>query len=170
MGITLASLGLGWIGEPVFAAILEPLMGLLGIENSAIKHSISFAVGFSIITFLHIVLGECTPKTLAILRPLESTLLIARPLRFFYTILYPIIWLLNEVSIWLIKKMGLHAIDETDSSHSEEELKIILSSDNSQSLTGRNIVLNALDLKHRIAREVMTPRRNHLFKRPIHNQ
>ena len=163
VGITLASLGLGWIGEPVFAAILEPLMGLLGIDNLAIKHSISFAVGFSIITFLHIVLGECTPKTLAILKPLESTLFIARPLRFFYIILYPIIWFLNDVSIWLIKKMGLHAIDETESPHSDEELKILLSSDNRQSLTGRNIVLNALDLKHRIAREVMSPRREITF-------
>lgn len=159
VGITLASLGLGWIGEPIFAAILEPFMGFLGIVSPALKHSIAFAVGFSIITFLHIVLGECTPKTLAIFKPLESTLFIARPLRFFYIILYPVIWFLNETSIWMIKKLGLQAIDETDHPHSEEELKILLSGDNRQLLAGRNIVLNALDLKNRIAREVMTPRR-----------
>ncbi|HMJ90973.1 MAG TPA: CNNM domain-containing protein, partial [Candidatus Acidoferrum sp.] len=72
LGITLASLGLGWIGEPVFAALLEPVMGWMRIESVELKHSISFAVGFSLITFLHIVLGELAPKSLAIQKPLPT--------------------------------------------------------------------------------------------------
>lgn len=163
VGITLASLGLGWIGEPVFAAILEPLMHLFGIANVALQHTIAFVVGFSVITFLHIILGECTPKTLSIFKPLESTLFIARPLRMFYIMFYPAIWLLNEASIWMLHQFGLGVMNETEHSHSEEELKILLSGGNRQSLAGRNIVLNALDLKHRIAKEVMTPRRDISF-------
>ena len=77
LGITLASLGLGWIGEPVFAALLEPAMGWFKIESAEVKHTISFAVGFTIITFLHIVLGELAPKSLAIQRPLPTSMWIA---------------------------------------------------------------------------------------------
>lgn len=163
VGITLASLGLGWIGEPVFAAMLEPLMDFMGITNQALKHTIAFGIGFSVITFLHIILGECTPKTLSIFKPLESTLFVARPLRLFYFVMYPAIWLLNETSIWMLKQLGMGVVNETEHEHSEDELKILLMGDQHQSLTGRNIVLNALDLKHRIAREVMTPRRDITF-------
>ncbi|MBO4796731.1 MAG: HlyC/CorC family transporter [Verrucomicrobia bacterium] len=160
VGVTLASLGLGWIGEPVFAAVLEPVMELLNIQNAALTHTLSFAVGFSIITFLHIILGECTPKTVSISKPMESTLFVSRPLRLFYTIFYPAIWLLNESSIWMLKKIGLSSVDETESTHSEEELKLLLAGDDRKAPAGLNIVLNAFDLKHRLAREVMTPLRN----------
>ena len=159
VGITLASLGLGWIGEPVFASILEPFMELAGIHNAALKHTLAFAIGFSVITFLHITLGECTPKTLAIFKPLDSTLHISRPLRLFNFLFYPVIWMLDKSSIWMLKQVGLKSLDETEHSHSEDELKLLLSGTNRKSLAGRNIVLNALDLKHRLVREVMTPRR-----------
>ena len=157
VGVTLASLGLGWIGEPVFAAVLEPVMELFNIQNAALTHTIAFAVGFTIITFLHIILGECTPKTISISKPMESTLFISRPLRWFYTIFYPVIWLLNESSIWMLKKLGFSSVDETENAHSEEELKLLLAGDDRKTPAGRNIVLNAIDLKHRLAREVMTP-------------
>ena len=83
LGITLASLGLGWIGEPVFAKLLEPLMAMLHIESLAVQHTLSFIVGFSLITFLHIVVGEQAPKWLAIQKPQPTSLWVAMPLQLF---------------------------------------------------------------------------------------
>ncbi|MEO8351874.1 MAG: CNNM domain-containing protein, partial [Chthoniobacteraceae bacterium] len=89
LGITLASLGLGWIGEPFLAAMIQPLLLKLGISSPAVVHSIAFALGFSIISFLHIVLGELAPKSLAIRKSVGTALLVSRPLGFFYTLFKP---------------------------------------------------------------------------------
>jgi CBS domain containing-hemolysin-like protein len=161
LGITLASLGLGWIGEPVFVALLEPLMKAFQIESPQLQHSIAFAVGFSIITFLHIVAGELAPKSLAIRKPLATSLWVATPLMWFYKISFPFIWLLNHAANWLLRQFGIEPISEMELVHSEEELRLILGA--SQKKTGgsalsREIVLNALDLRQRIVREVMRPR------------
>lgn len=159
VGITLASLGLGWLGEPVFASLMEPIMNLFGVESQTLKHTLAFGLGFSVITFLHIILGECTPKTLSILNPLSSTLFVARPLRFFYKIVYPAVWALNESSIWLLKQLGLHAVDESGQNESIEEFRILLSADKQNVNIGRNILLNAIDLKSRTVQEIMIPRK-----------
>ena len=95
LGITLASLGLGWIGEPVFAKLLQPLSGLLNIQSATAQHTLSFIVGFTLITFLHIVIGEQAPKWMAIQKPLPTALWIAAPLRAFGWITFPFIWVLN---------------------------------------------------------------------------
>lgn len=160
LGITLASLGLGWIGEPVFARILEPVMEWFQIKSPDVRHSISFAVGFSIITFLHIVLGELAPKSMAIQKSLPTTLWIAYPLHWFYKLSFPFIWALNKTSLALLRQVGIEPASEAELAHSEEELRLLLAPEHRAADTGigRDIVLNAFDLRRRIAREVMRPR------------
>ena len=160
LGITLASLGLGWIGEPVFSALLEPLMNWLGLPD-AWRSAIAVVVGFSTITFLHISAGESAPKALTIQKPLSSALFVALPLKLFHKISYPFIWILNSASLWMLRQIGIDASSISEHAHSEEELKVLLSSNiikSSDSRTSRNIILNALDLRHRVVRDIMRPR------------
>lgn len=161
LGITLASLGLGWIGEPVFVFLLQPVFQFLGVESQAIQHSLAVGVGFTIITFLHIVVGEMAPKSLAIRLPVETSLWIAHPMRVFYLTMYPFIWLLNESALLVLRSIGLQPADEFHGVHSEEELRLLLATSQKQlgaSNFSRTLVQNALELRRRIVREVMRPR------------
>lgn len=159
LGITLASLGLGWVGEPVFSALLHPLLSRLNIATTT-QHYISFAVGFTAITFLHIVAGEQAPKLLAIQKPLPTTLWVSRPLLWFYKISYPFIWGLNSSSQWLLRRIGLQPMGEGELVHSEDELRLLLATTHRHRSTdlGKTIVLNAFDLSRRVTRDVMRPR------------
>jgi CBS domain containing-hemolysin-like protein len=163
LGITLASLGLGWIGEPVFQSLLEPLMRALQIQSEQAQHTIAFIVGFSAITFLHIVVGELAPKSLAIQKPLPTSLWVAYPLQWFYRASYPLIWALNGTSLWLLRRLGLQAASEAELAHSEEELRLLfMEAQRRTGVTapfGRDMVLNALELRRRVARDVMRPRK-----------
>ena len=161
LGITMASLGLGWVGEPLFTRALSPLLVRLGVQSEAMLHSISFALGFSALTFLHICAGELAPKWTAIQKPLSIALWIAQPLRWFYLASYPFNWLLNRTARWLLKQVGIEAGGEGERAHSEEELRLVVAASQKQAgatALGRDIVLNALDLRRRIARQVMRPR------------
>jgi len=160
LGITLASLALGWVGEPVFKDLLAPLLKFFKVSEDW-QHYISFAVGFSTITFLHIVAGEQAPKWLAIQKPLPTTLWVAYPLVWFSKISYPLIWALNNSALWLLKKAGLEAVSESEMGHSEDELRLMLAAtqkSHARDLGAPNIVLNAVDLKRRVVRDVMRPR------------
>ena len=167
LGITLASLGLGWIGEPFLAQMVEPVFSRLGVQSTAIIHSVSFALAFSAITFLHIVLGEQAPKILAIRKPLPSTLWVSRPLQFFYAIFRPAIWFLNMSSNALLKRVfRIEPVSEHELAHSEEELRVILAeSAESQEVTplGKEILINALDMRDRVVRDITTPRGQVVF-------
>jgi len=161
LGITMASLGLGWVGQPVFLALLSPVLAYLRVESEAARHSIAFAIGFSALTFLHISAGELAPKWMAIQNPLPISLWVAQPLRWFYLVSYPFNRLLNGAARWLLWQAGFQPISDTRRAHSEEELRLLVAT--SQRLSGgtplgRDVVLNALDLRHRLAREVMRPR------------
>jgi CBS domain containing-hemolysin-like protein len=159
LGITMASLGLGWIGQPVFTTLLEPLLIPLGVVSDAWLHSISFAIGFSALTFLHITVGELAPKWLTIQKPLPVALGAAYPLRWFYLAFYPFNRLLNRAARWLLERIGIEPDGVTDRVQSEEELRLLVASvPHSGTAGGRNLILNALDLRHRVAREVMRPR------------
>jgi CBS domain containing-hemolysin-like protein len=161
LGITLASLGLGWIGEPIFADLLQPLFKLLNVESEKLQHSLSFGIGFSVITFLHIVVGEMAPKSLAIRLAQPTVLWIAYPMRWFYLAMYPFIWVLNESALFLLRAIGLEPAHESEGVHSEDELRLVLASSQKQlgaSRFGRDIVQNALDLRRRVVRDVMRPR------------
>ncbi len=163
LGITLASLALGWIGEPAFVAMMEPLLDLLHVTSEKVRHVVAFVVGYSAITFLHIVVGEQAPKFLAIKRPLPASLWVVWPLQLFFWISYPFIWLLNVASLRVLHWMGIEASSEHGGEHSEEELRLMLSGAghaDGESRLGRDLVLNAFDLRRRVVREVMTPRKD----------
>jgi len=160
LGITLASLGLGWVGKPVFAALLAPVLKSLNVSPEQADW-LAFAVGFTVITFLHIVVGELAPKSLAIQKPLVTSLWVAQPLNWFYKLFFPFIWLLNHAAFWLLRRAGLQPVNESELVHSEEEIRLILSHSRRFAegpTLGQDIALNAFSLRHRRAREVMCPR------------
>jgi CBS domain containing-hemolysin-like protein len=155
----MVSLGLGYLGQPVFTTLLEPLLVPLGVVSSAWLHSISFAIGFSALTFLHITAGELAPKWMTIQKPLPVALAAAYPLRWFYLAFYPFNRLLNYAARWLLERIGIEPDGAADRAQSEEELRLLVASvPQSGTAGGRNLILNALDLRHRVAREVMRPR------------
>lgn len=162
LGITLASLGLGWVGEPFLAQMLQPLFALANIQSPAVITSISFALAFSVITFLHIVVGEQVPKIWAIRKSLPATLIVSPPLRIFYAIFKPGISFLNASSNWMLKNvLRLEPASEHELAHSEEELRLILDESEKSdevSTLGRDILVNALDMRRRVVRDLMTPR------------
>ena len=161
LGITLASLALGWIGEPIFETLLEPLYHWLQIDSETLRTTISFVVGFSVITALHIVIGEIAPKSLALQKPLSTSLWVAYPMVWFYKITYPMVQLLNWASLQILKLVGIQAANEVHDHHSEEEIRLIVEANQKEidrSILGREIVMNALELDERVARDVMLPR------------
>ena len=127
LGITLASLGLGWLGEPFLAQWLVPLFESLGVTSHTAQHSLSFGVAFTIISFLHIVLGELAPKSLAIQRPRGVSLWIAAPLLVFYYIFFPFIYVLNGTANMFLRWAGLEPASESEHAFSPDELEYVLS-------------------------------------------
>ncbi len=161
LGITLVSLGLGVLVEPVFQALLVPVFAWTGVDSPSARHSIAIGVGFFVNTFLLVVVGELGPKALAIRKTLPTALWIAAPLAWFYRISYPFIWLLNWAAQWLLHQLGIQPAGEGDLAHSEEELRLLFAASQKRSgatTLGHDIVLNALDLRQRVARDVMRPR------------
>ena len=142
--------------------MLQPFFALAGIESPAVIKSISFALAFSAITFLHIVVGEQAPKILAIRKAMPSALFVSAPLRWFYVIFKPAIGFLNAASNWVLRRiLRVEPIAEGELAHSEEELRLIVrESEKSAEVTplGRELVFNVLDLRDRVVRDIMTPR------------
>ena len=167
LGVTLASLALGYLGEQYLAEMLQPLFGLAGIHSEAVVRSISIALAFVGITFLHIVFGELAPKYIAIGNPLPVALALARPLNAFYFLLRPAIWLLHKSSnLLLVHLLRIKRVAATELAHSEEELRLILDqSEESEEVSplGRDLLVNALDLRRRVVRDIMTPRGQVVF-------
>lgn len=160
LGITITALALGWIGEPAMAGVLKPLMDFFHIPPS-LSHVIIVGAAFFIITFLHVVVGELAPKTLAIQKAEELTLLVARPLIIFYKAMYPFIWILNGTARLITGLFGIKPASESEAAHTEEELRLILS----ESLKSGEIndsefqyVNKIFEFNDRIAKEVMVPR------------
>lgn len=157
LGITMVSLGLGYLGEPVFESLLTPMLHLIGMKSATWVATISFVVGFSVLTFLSVVVGELAPKWFTLQKTLSVALWSAHPLHWFYLAFYPLNRLLNISARWLVRRIGIEPEGLGDRTQSEEELRLVLASSKSAA-GGRNIILNALDLRHRIVREVMRPR------------
>ena len=120
LGITMASLGLGWIGEPAVARLIEPALRAAGVTNQTLVHTVAFTVAFLFISFLHIVLGEQAPKSLAIRKPESTSLWLAPVLRAFYWLMYVPIILLNGSANWILRVVGIEPVDETEQAHSSE--------------------------------------------------
>jgi CBS domain containing-hemolysin-like protein len=161
LGITLASLALGWVGEPAFAGILWPIFDSVGIWSPAVVHSISLVLAFAVITFLHIVLGELTPKFFAIQRPEEVALVAAAPLRAFRRLCSPALWLLNRSASAIMRLLGIRRATDSELVHSEEELRILLTESHrtgALSASKRKLLENVFDYTHRSAKHIMVPR------------
>ena len=161
LGITLTSLGLGWIGEPVFAVLLQPLFALLGIESAQALHNTSVAVAFALITFLHIVVGELAPKSYAIRATERVALLVALPMRLFQVVFAPALWLLARAASATLRLIGVRAETSGELAHSEEELRLLLADSHRVGvLSGskRELLENVMDYTGRMARYVMIPR------------
>lgn len=139
LGITLASLALGWVGEPFLAHMLHPVFATVGVTSEAVITSVSFAIAFALITILHIVLGELAPKSLAIRKPVPTTLWVARPLHLFHSIFRPAISLLNGLANYILKYVfRINPVGEHELAHDEEELRFILAeSARAKELTAR---------------------------------
>jgi len=155
-GITLASMALGVLVEPVFHALLEPVFPLLKISNEHTQGTIAIVVGFFVNCYLLIIAGELVPKAIAIRRTLQMSLWVASPLNWFSRISYPFIWVLHRSSQIVLRWLGFSG-GELHDRHSEEELRVVLSAAQGAG-DRRDLILNALDLRHRTAREVMRPR------------
>lgn len=155
-GITLASMALGVLVEPVFRALLEPVFPLLKITSEHTQSTIAIVVGFFVNCYLLIIAGELVPKAIAIRRTLQTSLWVASPLNWFYCISFPFIWVLHRSSQIVLRWLGF-AGGELHDRHSEEELRVVLSAAQGAG-DRRDLILNALDLRHRTAREVMRPR------------
>lgn len=161
LGITFASLGLGWVGEPAVAQILEPVLYLSGIVSHEAVHGISFAVAFAIITFVHIIVGEQMPKFLGIRKPQEVALWTSLPFLLFSWFFYPVLWLLNVCANGFLRLFGVHDVKTQELAHSEEELRMILSESQRHGALSAgkvNLLENVLDMAGRTVMEIMSPR------------
>ena len=161
LGITLASLALGWIGEPVVAKMVRGFTAYfhLNIAEDAL-HQLSIVIAFGLITVLHIVLGEQVPKTAAIRNPLTSTMIISIPLRIFYIIFSPFIWVLNGLSNGILRLMGLHSPDHADI-HSEEEIRMLLTESEEGGAiksSEHELIQNVFEFDDRVVRQILIPR------------
>ena len=160
LGITLASLGLGWVGEPAFASLLEPLFSMVGVSSPEIVHGVSFVFAFSVISFLHIVVGELAPKSLAIRNPEIIGLYSALPLYAFYWAMYPAIWLLNGSANFVLRIAGLNGKGGHDAHYSTDELKLILRTSQpgeKHTRDERHILAQSLDFSQLTVSELMRP-------------
>ena len=161
LGITLASLGLGWIGEPAFAALFRPFFAALGMGiTSTLSHTLAVISAFLLITFLHIVLGELAPKSLAIRRPESVMLWITSPLIWFHKLSYPFIWTLNGMANFFLRLCGTTLMSDADLAPSEGELRLILADSYEKGVLGRDetrILERLFDFADRSVRQVMVP-------------
>jgi CBS domain containing-hemolysin-like protein len=160
LGITITALGIGMVGEQTFEFILHPLFSAVGIPADLV-HVFTLVAAFIIATFLHVVVGELAPKTIAIQKAEAVTLAFSKPIMFFYRILYPFIWLLNGSARLLLKIIGMKPVGEHELTHTEEELRLLLADSYKSGEININelkVINNAFEFDDKVAREIMTPR------------
>lgn len=160
LGITITALGLGALAEPTVERLLHPVFDSMNIDPTW-SSVLSYVIAFASVTFLHVVVGELAPKTVAIQKAEAVTLLFAKPIIWFYRLMYPAIWLLNGSAGLLVKMFGLRQASEHEVSHTEEELRMILSDSYKSgeiNQTELTYVNNIFEFDNRIAKEIMVPR------------
>ncbi|PGM49150.1 hemolysin family protein [Bacillus sp. AFS053548] len=160
LGITVTALGLGYLGEPTFEHLIHPVVEFLGL-NGTIAKTISFILAFSVMTFIHVVIGELAPKTVAIQKAESITLILASPLIVFYKIAYPFIWALNSSARFFTGLFGVKPASESEEVHTEEELRIILSESFESGEINQaeyKYLNNIFEFDNRLAKEIMVPR------------
>ena len=160
LGITLASLGLGWVGEPAVAQLILPLTRSVGLSDD-VGHTVALAIAFSLITSLHIVLGELTPKSMAIANVERIMLAIAFPMVLFGKVMKPFVWILNTVANHISRHLGYEMTGENEDAHTEEEIRLLMKESYRQGLinsTEADFVDNVFSFTELNAREIMVPR------------
>lgn len=160
LGITVTALGLGWLGEPTVERLLKPLFEMLHLSES-LTHILSFGIAFALVTYLHVVIGELAPKTIAIHKAEAITLMFAKPIIWFYRMMYPFIWILNGSARILVGLFGFKPASEGEMAHSEEELRILMSESYKSGEINKNelkYMNNIFEFDERIAKEIMVPR------------
>jgi CBS domain containing-hemolysin-like protein len=160
VGITVASLALGWVGEPAVSAFISPGLQALGIHNEGIIQLVSVVLGFAVITYAHLVFGEQAPKYFSIQRAERTALWISRPLKLFMFLFRPMVWLVNASTNFILRPWGIRLGEEMEA-HSEEELRIMISSSTSSGVLDpqeREYLNNVFDFGDIVAREIMVPR------------
>jgi CBS domain containing-hemolysin-like protein len=160
LGITISSLGLGWLGEPAVAAVIEPLFGVLGIPEGVL-HPVALAIAFGIITFLHVVFGELAPKTIAIQNAEGTSLFVAPFMRFFYYLLLPGTVLFNGTANLFTRLLGYPPASEGDDTHTEDEIRTLMKHSARQGMVEQDeeeMVGAVFELNDKVAREIMVPR------------
>lgn len=164
VGITMTSLGLGWVGEPVTAKLLEPVFTFFGLTNPQTIHTLSIIIGFIFLTFLHISLGEQAPKMLAIKSPKATSLVIAIPLNLFYVTFKPVVWLLNHAANFILRLIGIQQVSESERINSEEELRLLIAEGRKSGAidqTEHQLIEKIFEFNDKQASEIMVPR-NHM--------
>ncbi|MGB3635864.1 MAG: hemolysin family protein [Rubrobacteraceae bacterium] len=160
LGITISSLGLGWIGEPAVARVIEPLFEMFGIPEGLL-HTVALIVSFSIISFFHVVFGELAPKTVAIQSPESTSLFIAPFMNFFYYLLLPFTIVFNGTANMFTRALGFAPASETDETHSEEEIRSLLQQSSQSGVVEADeakMIGGVFELDDKPAREIMVPR------------
>ena len=160
VGITVASLALGWVGEPAVSHLIEPVLGGIGVASERVVTIVSVAVGFGVITYAHLVFGEQAPKYYSIQRAEQVSLWISRPLNLFRLVLRPVVWVVNASTNFILRPWGIRLGEEMEA-HSEEELRIMITSSTASGVLEpeeREYLNNVFDFGDRVAREVMVPR------------
>ncbi len=166
LGITIASLGLGWLGEPAVASLVYPLMAKMGFVSETLIHSTAFVIAFGGITFLHVVFGELSPKNLAIQRAESMALGLALPMRGFYWIFYPAVIALNGTANFFIRLLGLEPAGSLESVHSEEELQMLIAASFEGGVINeaeQELLQNVFRFEKRAVEDVMVPRTELVF-------
>lgn len=164
VGITMTSLGLGWVGEPVTAKLLSPVFTWVGMTNEQTIHTLSVIVGFIFLTFLHISLGEQAPKMLAIKSPKSVSLIVAIPLNLFYVTFKPIVWLLNHAANMILRIIGIQQVPDNERINSEEELRLLITEGRKSGAidqTEHQLIEKIFEFNDKQATEIMVPR-NHM--------
>lgn len=161
LGITLASLGLGWVGKDVVTELLTLLFGLFDLQlPAALLSNIGYILAFAIITVLHIVFGELAPKSIAIQHPMGTTLAVSLPLKFFYVVFRPFIWLLNGFANFLLRLMGFSG-NVSEAHHSSEELQYLIDQGRQSGVIDtveHELIKNVFDFNGRVVKNIMVPR------------
>jgi CBS domain containing-hemolysin-like protein len=162
LGITIASLGLGALGEPAIASLIEPLLEPLGVSEGTL-HAVAFVVGFGVITFLHVVFGELAAKSFAIAKPEGTSRLVAPFMKFFYYAFRPGVWVFNGTANAFVRMFGVPPASEGEEAHSEEELRLIIGQSTVQGVLKEDeegMLRAVIQLEETRAREIMVPRPN----------
>jgi len=160
VGITVASLALGWVGEPAVSHLIEPVLAGINVASERVVTIVSVAIGFGVITYAHLVFGEQAPKYFSIQKAERVSLWISRPLNLFRIVLRPVVWVVNASTNFILRPWGIQLGKEMEA-HSEEELRIMISSSTASGVLDpeeREYLNNVFDFGDRVAREIMVPR------------